>query len=59
MNKISIKSQQSNAVSSPLCASKDTACNDLILVKDEQAVLMMNVIKFLDNTNISQSESEL
>jgi len=59
MDKMSTKNYQSAPVSDLLRASKDSSCNDIVLIKDDSALLMMNVIKFLDNTNISQSESEL
>lgn len=59
MNKISTKSYQLAPVSDLLRASKDSSCNDIVLIKDDSALLMMNVIRFLDNTNISESESEL
>jgi len=61
MNKLPIDSQSciSSDSSTGIRSAKDDGCNRIVLIKDDYAVLMMNVIKYLDNTDISSSEFEL
>ena len=59
MGKLSIKDTHQPLSSNSLSASKGNTCNDIVIIKDETTLLMMNVISYMENKNFSQSQTEL
>lgn len=59
MDKLPIESHQKPLNSISIRASRDGNCNDIVIIKDETTLLMMNVISFMENKNFSQSQTEL
>jgi len=55
MNKMANK-QQATSTTPVQTASKDTAINQMVLIKDEATVRMMNVVCYLRNTHTSEGE---